>query len=566
MEHEGEQRTVPPSADAAAETRDGAAGEAAGERAVGGSAGGATPADAAVDPAVDPVPEPASTTAAVVARTLDQMARARMVIALEDHPVTRQARRPAGSEGHHDAELGTSYTLLEHRTPARFVVTADHPGRVVGGRGDDNTADVAAARLPSPLANDILVALGEVVNQRTRGQRWDVDSDDARTVSWGVAELLEHVGRGRGVKSYAAMIETARRLAKVRITASGGAWRRGGKRGRVHSEVIFGLIDRLEIVGRADAPGGARLKFTISKEFARRLAEDFRLMETAGYWRLEGDMARRLYRLLDSARHLVAAKGPPPRAAGARPPVVRVPVAYLRDRLPVEETKTVQVVRKLARYHEELVAVGFLAAEPTYEPCTADDLRHFPTHPGRGAKLISACYQFAPTLAREEEVARVEATPGSAAAPPGPRPGAFVAGGQIAGLGNRGGAVQGSLFAPTAAPLPSASPGLGATSGGSPGARPRPAPPSPDLADRLADLSRVLPDSVRHVGVCKLAAEALADDDAWRRCVALARQEAGDLPPIAKLVVEVRAELLRRGLPVPPRLYDRDTQRALLGV
>ncbi len=525
---------------------------AAADAFVSGSAGGV----AAMDAASEPVPAPASTTAAVVARTLDQMVKARMVIALEDHPVTRQNRRASEAGARGDAELGLSYTL-ENRAEARFVVTADHPGRVVG------VPDSAVARLPSPLANDILVALGEVVNQRTRGQRWDVDSDDARTVSWGVAELLEHVGRGRGVKSYAAMIETARRLAKVRITATGGAWRRGGKRGRVHSEVIFGLIDRLEIVGRADAPAGARLQFTISKEFARRLAEDFRLMETAGYWALQGDMARRLYRLLDSARHLVAAKQP---AAGRRPPVLRVPVAYLRDRLPIDESKTVQVQRKLAHYHRELREVGFLAGEPTYEPCTPDDLRHFPTHPGRGAKLLSACYQFAPALARDAQVASVEvpAEPSPTLSSALPRTALDARSpGLVPRLQERGqgpepmqGLVQRSLFAPPPA---------------APEAPRRPpkvirlGPPTPDLADRLAELALVLPDSVRHVGLCKLAAEALADEDAWRRCVALARQEAGDLPPVAKLVVEVRAELARRGLPVSPRLCDRETQRSLLG-
>jgi hypothetical protein len=496
-------------------------------------AGPAGFADAAADAGVDAVPEPGSTTAAVVARALDQMVKARMVIALEDHPVTRQNRR-SGEAGRAEAELGLSYTL-DNRTEARFVVTADHPGRVVGV---PDSADASAARLPSPLANDILVALGEVVNQRTRGQRWDVDSDDARTVSWGVSELLEHVGRGRGVRSYEAMIETARRLAKVRITATGGAWRRGGKRGRVHSEVIFGLIDRLEIVGRADAPAGARLKFTLSKEFARRLAEDFRLMETAGYWALQGDMARRLYRLLDSARHLVAAKRP---AGAGRSSVLRVPVAYLRDRLPIDESKTVHVVRKLGRYHQELLDVGFLDAEPTYEPCTPDDLRHFPTHPGRGAKLISACYRFAPPLAPDALGARVAA--------PGERPGERPSDAPRL----RPEPVQGSLFA-AAPPRPNVR-----------AAARRLEPAVPDLADRLADLALVLPDSVRHVGLCKLAAEALADEDAWRRCVALARQEAGDLPPVAKLVVEVRAELARRGLPVPARLYDRVTQGARAG-
>lgn len=421
-----------------------------------------------------------------------------MVIALEDHPVTRQNRRAGDAtgrgSGREAAELGLSYTLENH-AEARFVVTADHPGRVVG------VPDAAAARLPSPLANDILVALGEVVNPRTRGQRWDVDSDDARTVSWGVAELLEHMGRGRGVKSYAAMIETARRLAKVRITATGGAWRRGGKRGRLHSEIIFGLIDRLEIIERADAPAGARLKFTISKEFARRLAEDVRLMETAGDWALEGDMARRLYRLLDAARHLVAAK----RLTVGRSPVLRVPVADLRDRLPIDERKTVQVVRKFARYHQERVEVGFLAAEPMYEPCTPDDLRHFPTHPGRGAKLISACYQFAPTLAPDAQIARIDAPVHGSTEAPYSRPARPAR------------PAQGSLFAPPPTP-PSPS-----------GRRPRSTPQRPDLADRLAELALVLPDSVRHVGLCKLAAEALADDDAWCRCVALARQEAGDL-------------------------------------
>ncbi|HEY0777211.1 MAG TPA: hypothetical protein VGD56_04515 [Gemmatirosa sp.] len=248
-------------------------------------------------------------------------------------------------------------------------------------------------------------------------------------------------------------------------------------------------------------------------------------METTGYWALQGDMARRLYRLVDSARHMVAAKRP---TVAERASVLRVPVAYLRDRLPIDESKTAQVVRKLDGYHKELLDTGFLQAEPTYEPCTPDDLRHFPTHPGRGAKLISACYQFAPALAPEAQVADV------------PRPPATSA------------PVQGSLFVapPTARPA----------------AAKATAPIEPDLADRMAELALVLPGSMLHIGLCKLAAEALADDDAWRRCVALARQEADGISPVAKLIVEVRAELSRRGLPVPARLYDRETQRTLLGV
>jgi len=69
-------------------------------------------------------------------------------------------------------------------------------------------------------------------------------------------------------------------------------------------------------------------------------------------------------------------------------------VAYLRDRIPIDASKTAHITRALDRYHEELVRVGFLAETPVYEPAAADDFRRFPSYPGHRAKLTSAVYRI----------------------------------------------------------------------------------------------------------------------------------------------------------------------------
>ena len=149
-------------------------------------------------------------------------------------------------------------------------------------------------------------------------------------------------------------------------------------------EVVTGLFDRLEIVDGEDAPGGARIHFTLSVDYARQLAESYRLLETGTYWLIDGDPARRLYRILDMACYAHNHRGEQ---------TLRIPVAYLRDRIPIDASKTAHITRALDRYHEELVRVGFLAEMPLYEPAGVDDFRRFPSYPGHRAKLTSAVYR-----------------------------------------------------------------------------------------------------------------------------------------------------------------------------
>ena len=417
----------------------------------------------------------AAPAAVAVGRTL-----ARMVLSLEDHAVTTQSRHERGR-----SQLELAYILDGNK--ATWHVSPEHDALVTGGDG--------ASFLPSPLANDVLVVLGEEINSRARGRHWDADSAAARTVSFSVRELWARMGQpAPAATSYAVLLETARRLAKLRIVARGGAWR--GRQGRVRTEVIFGLVDRLEIISSADAPSGARLSFTLSEAFARGLSDDFRLLETNLYWRLPGDVPRRLYRLLDSAAHYAARRRTGRSELEA---TLRVPVHFLRDRLPLQESKTAHILRLLDRAHGALLAAGYLRAMPTYEPTTPDDLRTFPTWPGRTAKLVSAVYQIA--------------------------------------------SPQGDSLRTTLPPR--VEPAL------SPNGRRR---TTLTLADRMDELLVRIPEASAHIGLCTAALKAIPDDEAFFVVLATAMQEHGDLPRVSKFVVATRELLMLRGLAVPDAL------------
>ena len=321
---------------------------------------------------------------------------ARMSLSVEPHPLTRQHYR-VNQDSAAQRELTLTYSLDGQHAEVR--VTADRHDVVTSGPLSD--------LLPSPQANDLLVVLGEEVNSRVRGRQWNVDSAVERTFSYGIPELLGRMGRPRGGKSYEALLETARRLARLRVGAKGGAWRESGK--RVQREVVTGLFDRLEIVDGADAPGGARIHFTLSVDYARQLAESYRLLETNTYWLLDGDPARRLYRILDMACYAHNHRGEQ---------TIRIPVAYLRDRIPIDASKTAHITRALDRYHAELVRVGFLSELPVYEPAAAEDFRRFPSYPGHRAKLTSAVYR----VGRDSAVAR---GPDRRPAPPAGSPAAL---------------------------------------------------------------------------------------------------------------------------------------------
>lgn len=413
---------------------------------------------------------------------------ARMSLAVEPHPISRQHYR-INEDTAEQRELLLVYTIDGQQAEVR--VTADRQDVVELGPVSD--------LLPSPQANDILVVLGEEINGRARGKSWNIDSAAARTFTFGLAELLARMGQARGGKSYAALLETARRLARLRVTARGGAWRVRGK--RVRAEVVTGFFDRLEIIEREDAPGGVRIAFTVSVDFARQLAEDYRLLETSTYWQIGGDPARRLYRILDMACYTHNRRGEQS---------LRIPVAYLRDRIPINASKTAHIMRALDRYHAELVRVAFLAAEPTYEEATAEDFRRFPSYPGHRAKLVSAVYQIArdatpdrrPPPVTDEDRARLLATVG----------------------------VQ--------------------------------VRPESELAYRMRQLLE-LPGSAPHVGLLTAACRELTDEQFYV-ALSTARQEPGCAGPVAVFVREAKRALVRAGKRLPPALqHGRDLAKLL---
>jgi hypothetical protein len=141
---------------------------------------------------------------------------ARMSLSVEPHPLTRQHYR-VNQDSAAQRELTLTYSLDGQHAEVR--VTADRQEVVASGPLSD--------LLPSPQANDLLVVLGEEVNGRVRGRRWNFDSAVERTFSYGIPELLGRMGRPRGGKSYEALLETARRLARLRVGAKGGAGARG---------------------------------------------------------------------------------------------------------------------------------------------------------------------------------------------------------------------------------------------------------------------------------------------------------------------------------------------------
>ena len=311
--------------------------------------------------------------------------RARLPVAVEAHGIGRQARRYAPDD---PGQFAFELKYPRDGGTALWRVTADNdtvvivPTDVPGGESDAGreTALQHAHKLPGPMAQDLLIVVGEDANARTRGRRWNLRDNAERTFEWSMTELLARIGKSDGGKYYKSLRETLLRLARLRIEASGGAGREGKR--WTKRTIVTGLIDRLEIV---EEPGETRVKLTISEDLAQQFAEDFRLLETTRYWLVDSGPARRLYRLLDWACYAHDHRG-----TGQ----VRVPVHFLRDRIPIDEQKTAQIVRKLDVMHEELVRVGFLAAMPTYGDTLADDLRRFPTYPGKRAKLVSAVYQI----------------------------------------------------------------------------------------------------------------------------------------------------------------------------
>lgn len=302
---------------------------------------------------------------------------ARMPLQIEPHGLVSQARR---FDPNNEAQFAFALSYPVNGEVASWRVTADNDEVVIVSPSEDGR--LTRYPLPGPLTHDLFVILGEDANARTRGRVWNVDSDQARTFEWTLHELMRRLGQTDGGVNRRALVETLTRLARLRITASGGAARVGKKRSR--TTIVTGLFDRLVI---DEQLGATRIVLTLSRDLAHQIAGDFRLLESRLYWQIENGPARRLYRLLDWACYTHQDT----RGSGQ----LRVPVHFLRDRVPIDQPKTAQIVRRLDGMHEELVRVGFLAGMPTYDETTGDDLRRFPTYPGTRARLVSAVYQLA---------------------------------------------------------------------------------------------------------------------------------------------------------------------------
>lgn len=303
--------------------------------------------------------------------------RARMPLQVEPHGLVSQARRFGPDD---PGQFAFELTYPLNGQAAGWRVTADNDAVVLLGVTEDG--NLQRYPLPGPLTHDLFVVIGEDANARTRGRNWNYHDDRARTFEWSLRELMGRVRQSGGGETRRILVETLTRLARLRITASGGAGRSGGRRTR--TTITTGLFDRLEVT---EEPGDTRVALTLSRDLAQQISEDFRLLETDRYWTIDGNSARRLYRLLDWASYSHDTKG-----TGT----LRVPVHFLRDRIPIDRQKTAQIVQRLDTIHEELVRVGFLLAMPTYEESLAEDVRRFPTYPGKRAKLVTAVYRIAP--------------------------------------------------------------------------------------------------------------------------------------------------------------------------
>jgi len=450
--------------------------------------------------------------------------RARMAVAVEAHGIGRHARR-------FDPDDASQFAF-EMRYPrdggeAQWRVTADNTTAVVLGSGTaevlgEGGASVAALqhvhKLPGPLAHDLLVVVGEDVNQRTRRRSWNARDIADRTFEWSMTELLTRMGKGDHGTAYQSLRETLLRMARLRIQAAGGAGREGKR--WTKRTVVFGLIDRLEIL---EEPGETRVQLTISHDLAQTLTEDFRLLPTDTYWDIRNGPARRLYQVLDLARYAHDHRGMTQ---------LRVPVHYLRDRIPIDEQKTTHLVRKLDAMHEELVRVRYLAAIPTYAEATADDLRRFPTYPGKRAKLLSAVYDIVPAPAGQGALAASTAKDG----------GTIGEAGRVMG----GGPSTGGMAAEKAALLAS----LGVVR-----------PERSELHDRVLEVQQLCSDRGNvglYTALCKVLPE-----EVYQRVVATVRADRPTVPRAA-FVRLARDELQRYGIEIPAVAKDRRVLTDLL--
>lgn len=233
-------------------------------------------------------------------------------------------------------------------------------------------AEGTPAVLPGPFGNDVWVALGRVWNSLRLGQR-DLSDPLVREIALGYIDLLRLMDKAPSQTVYAALEETVERLGTVWIVAQ-GTWKDGEY---VRERVTFPLFEMTRIQTRRDGDAGRNVvTFRLSLEVAKAVVQHSRLLDTRELYRLKSPSARRLYRILEAERFNRDRRG-----AGT----LTLPLAEIRIRMPLSETKPAQLKRTLGRAHAELQRQGLLAGDPTY---TSEKLE------GYRAPIVSVTYRF----------------------------------------------------------------------------------------------------------------------------------------------------------------------------
>lgn len=229
--------------------------------------------------------------------------------------------------------------------------------------------------LPGPLGNDLYLAACRAWDARAMARR-DLVLEENREVVLSYPDLLELTGRDRGGEQYDAIRSTLVLLKEVVVTAE-NTWREDGR--YILEEVNFSLFD--ECGSRLhDDTGELVVFFRFSQRLAKALVSDYRLLDMRVHNALAGDVARRLYRVVDAERFVAD-------RSGARE--LTLSLDQVRARLGLRAKKPVLVKRVLDSAHAELVDVGFLVPLPEAE-------RYPEVSAGRRYPTVQVRYVIAP--------------------------------------------------------------------------------------------------------------------------------------------------------------------------
>jgi len=207
--------------------------------------------------------------------------------------------------------------------------------------------------LPGPLENELYLAAYRAWNAQLMAKH-DLVREENREVTLSYPDLLELIGRDRGGAQYDAIRSTLVFLKEVVVSAE-NTWREDGR--YIHEEVNFSLFDECGSRLRDDT-GELEVFFRFSQRLAKALVSDYRLLDMHVHNAIGGDVARRLYRMIDAERFVTD-------RSGAQE--LTLLLDQVRARLGLRSKKPALIKRVLDPAHAELESVGFLTPLPEAE-------------------------------------------------------------------------------------------------------------------------------------------------------------------------------------------------------